>query len=114
MIWSKGTINLPTRIIANEFEKLKNEISSANVDLNFSYKYGEHSIEFENVLACCYELDENASPTIYRLKYLDRIFPNLNHKVSEIKTITETGIYTLVTSEELIVVNGIVASPYAV
>lgn len=85
MIWLKGTISLPTRIIANEFEKLKNEISSANVDLNFSYKYGEHSIEFENVLACCYELDENASPTIYRLKYLDRIFPNLNHKVFEIK-----------------------------
>ena len=35
-------------------------------------------------------------------------------KVSNIKTITESGVYTLVTSEELIVVNGIVASPYAV
>jgi hypothetical protein len=34
--------------------------------------------------------------------------------VSEITTTTENGIYTLITSEELIVVDGIVASPYAV
>ena len=35
-------------------------------------------------------------------------------KVTEITTTKNNGIYTLVTSEELIVVNGIVASPYAV
>ena len=35
-------------------------------------------------------------------------------KVSDITTITESGVYTLITSEELIVVDGIVASPYAV
>ena len=35
-------------------------------------------------------------------------------KVADITTTTETGIYTLITSEELIVVDGIVASPYAV
>ena len=34
--------------------------------------------------------------------------------VSDITTTTEAGIYTLITSEELIVVDGIVASPYAV
>ena len=35
-------------------------------------------------------------------------------KVSDISKTSEIGMYTLVTSEELIVVDGIIASPYAV
>ena len=35
-------------------------------------------------------------------------------KVSVITTFTDSGIYTIVTSEELVVIDGIVASPYAV
>jgi hypothetical protein len=35
-------------------------------------------------------------------------------KVVGIETTKEAGVYTIVTSEELIVVDGIVASPYAV
>jgi hypothetical protein len=61
-------------------------MSSKNVDLSFYYKYGESSssITLDNILTYCYELDENASPAIYRLKYLNRLFPDLNHKVFEL------------------------------
>ena len=84
-----GTICLPTRIIATEFEKLKNEVRHINehvdlfehIDLSFSYKYAERLIELHDIMEYCYELDENACPAIYRLKYLDRIFPTINHKV---------------------------------
>ena len=57
-------------------------MSSKNVDLSFYHKYGESSsITLDNILSYCYELDKNASPAIYRLKYLNRLFPDINHKV---------------------------------
>ena len=76
-----GTVCLPTRIIETEYEILKNEIIKEEKDLSFSYMYGDKLIEFKNILEECYELDKNEQPARYRLKYLNRLFPNINQKV---------------------------------
>ena len=81
-----GRICLPTRIVASEFELIRSEIKTKfknDFDLSFSYKYGEYLVELENILDYCYELDENEEPSRYRLKFLNKIFPNLNHKVTK-------------------------------
>ena len=80
-----GRICLPTRIVATEFELIRSEIKTKltnDFDLSFSYKYGEDLVELENILDYCYELNENEEPSRYRLKFLNHIFPNLNHKVA--------------------------------
>jgi hypothetical protein len=77
-------VSLPTRIVADEFEKLKTELYKfKEIDLTFNYKYGENLIELKNIMEYCYELDENEKPARYRLKYLNRLFPTINHKESE-------------------------------
>ena len=76
-----GTVCLPTRIVKTEFEKLKNEINKMQIDVTFSYKFKEESIEIENIMEYCYELDNNEDPARYRLKYLYKIFPKINRKV---------------------------------
>ena len=74
---------MPTRIVATEFEIIRSEIKkfTNEFDLSFSFKYGENLVELENILDYCYELDDNEKPSRYRLKFLNKIFPNLNHKV---------------------------------
>jgi hypothetical protein len=72
---------LPTRIIETEYELLKAEVIKEKKDLTFSYQYGEKLVSFENILDECYELDKNEQPARYRLKYLDRLFPEINQKV---------------------------------
>lgn len=73
---------MPTRIIETEYELLKAEVIKEKKDLTFSYQYGEKLVSFENILDECYELDKNEQPARYRLKYLDRLFPQINQKVS--------------------------------
>ncbi len=72
---------MPTRIIETEYELLKAEVIKEKKDLTFSYQYGEKLVSFENILDECYELDKNEQPARYRLKYLDRLFPEINQKV---------------------------------
>jgi NACHT domain- and WD repeat-containing protein len=81
-----GRICLPTRIVADEYELIRSEINKSinNFDLKFKYEYNTDIIvESDNILDYCYELDENEKPFRYRLKYLNKIFPNINHKEAE-------------------------------
>lgn len=77
-----GTVCLPSRILETEFIELKNEIEK-EFDLTFSYNYNGSLIEFKNILADCYELDKNEQPARYKLKHLNRLFPNINQKVRQ-------------------------------
>ena len=50
--------------------------------IKFNYQYKEELIEIGNILEECYELDKNEIPARYRLKYLNKLFPNFNQKVN--------------------------------
>ena len=77
-----GSRSLPTRIIADEFEILKNEvINQKSIQLNFSAVIKEKTIKMDNILESCYELDENEIPARYRLAFLSKLFPNINIRV---------------------------------
>lgn len=77
-----GTVDLPTDIKEKDYNILKDEISKENIDFSFSYKYDDDkTFNFKNILQECYELDTNPKKPIYRLKYLDQLFPNVNQKV---------------------------------
>ena len=61
---------------------MKKELSqSPLLEKKFKGKYKEDEVVFENILEECYELDSNADPARCRLKYLDKIFPEMNQKV---------------------------------
>ena len=50
--------------------------------VSFKYQYKENNlVQIENIFEECYELDNNENPARYRLKYLNRLFPNFNQKV---------------------------------
>lgn len=78
---------MPSQIPQIEYELLKHELSLESIDLKFSYKYFDKLIQLENILEDCYELDTNEIPPKYRLKNLDRLFPNINIKVLILKFI---------------------------
>lgn len=69
--------------MADEFDLIKKEVEKSNApNLRFSVTCNEKNIEIANVLLDCYEFDENEVPARYRLKYLDKIFPDLNINVN--------------------------------
>ena len=101
-----GARCLPTRIVADEYTKLLNEIKSHEDDYDLSFVYTnqkkrendekeveaakdneetkkEVSVDMDvtNLLEHCYELDENEIPARLKLKHLDKIFNNYNPKV---------------------------------
>jgi hypothetical protein len=101
-----GARCLPTRIVADEYTKLLNEIKSHEDDYDLSFVYTnqkkrendekedeaandneetkkEVSVDMDvtNLLEHCYELDENEIPARFKLKHLDKIFNNYNPKV---------------------------------
>jgi len=95
-----GACVLPTRILAKEYELIRNELNSIRDQYDLTYKFDEKEylqsqnveeeranyriIEIENIFEFCYELDENEKPARYRLKYLDRIIPEYKEKVSSV------------------------------
>ncbi len=46
----------------------------------FDLKFSHDSIYFDNLIEDCYKLDKNVSPFQYRLKHLNRLFPNVDFK----------------------------------
>jgi hypothetical protein len=83
---------LPTRIIAREFEILRDELKNLNdIDLKFTHTVKSemeldlnYVLDIDNILEYCYELNENETPARYRLKHLDRIFEGYNDRVKYI------------------------------
>jgi hypothetical protein len=90
-----GARTIPTRILSDEYLKLKNEINSnlTAYDLKFEYKIVSDeenksenqptkSIELniDNLFETCYEFDVNEIPSRFKLKYLDKIFANYDPK----------------------------------
>lgn len=87
---------MPTRIIAKEYEILRDEMQSSppeDYELVFEYTKaaGERPdeepddkpfhIQIDNLFEHCYELDENEMPARYKLKNMDKIFTDFNHKM---------------------------------
>jgi len=94
-----GACVLPTRILANEYEIIRNELDAIKDQFDLTYKFDEREyletqnadeeertsyrmIEIENIFEFCYELDENEKPERYRLKYLEKIIPDYKEKVT--------------------------------
>jgi hypothetical protein len=79
---------LPSSIIEKEYKILLNELNNrTSLDKTFEYTDDEGKlIKFENMIESCYELDYNSVPAKYRLKFLDKLFPTLNQKVTLIWT----------------------------
>ena len=74
---------MPTRILEKEYNLLFTELNKRiDVDKTFQYECQGKTITMDNILESCYELDNNLIPARYRLKYLDRLFPGMNQKVS--------------------------------
>ena len=70
---------LPTRIVANEYEILRDEITHIK-DLELSFSSMTEKL-LDNIFEECYVLDNNEKPPRYRLKFIKKIFPDLNLKV---------------------------------
>ncbi len=79
---------MPSSIIEKEYKILLNELNNrTSLDKTFEYTDDEGKlIKFENMIESCYELDYNSVPAKYRLKFLDKLFPTLNQKVTLIWT----------------------------
>ena len=81
-----GTRCLPTRVIAKEFETLRNELKENEHfrpdELSFQADDPDTERKFliENLLENCYELDMNEIPHRYKLKELEKIIPKYNEK----------------------------------
>ena len=75
---------MPSSIIEKEYKILLNELNNrTSLDKTFEYTDDEGKlIKFENMIESCYELDYNSVPARYRLKFLDKLFPTLNQKVT--------------------------------
>ena len=75
---------MPSSIIEKEYKILLNELNNrTSLDKTFEYTDDEGKlIKFENMIESCYELDYNSVPAKYRLKFLDKLFPTLNQKVT--------------------------------
>jgi hypothetical protein len=60
-----------------------------NVDKSFRYELKTpenklvNNIQIDNMFLECYELDSNSQPARFRLKYLDRLFTDMNQKTPE-------------------------------
>ena len=74
----------------SEYKLLQKELDKqTNVDKSFRYELKTpenklvNSIQIENMFLECYELDSNSQPARFRLKYLDRLFPDMNQKTPE-------------------------------
>ncbi len=85
-----GSRGLPTKILESEYKLLQDELDKqTNVDKSFCYKLKTpenklvNIIQIENMFLECYELDSNSQPARFRLKYLDRLFPDMNQKTPE-------------------------------
>ena len=90
-----GSRALPTRILRKEYDILQNELNKIeDIDKSFKYEYTSQlttpntdqknkkskTIEFNNLIEDCYELDDNEIPARFKLKYLDKLFPGLDQK----------------------------------
>jgi hypothetical protein len=79
-----GNRGLPTDIICDEFKLLKDEMLS-NPDIYLSFKYDSNvfSIDTDDIVDYCYQIDENEIPFHYKLKNINKIIKNYVQKVSE-------------------------------
>jgi NACHT domain- and WD repeat-containing protein len=71
-----GVRQLPTRIVEDEYNIIKNEMANYEdeIDLKFELNLENDEKVIDNLLDYCYELDTNEVPARYRLKYLNKIF----------------------------------------
>ena len=77
-----GSRGLPTRILADEFNLLKDEIkSNPNLNLNFEIKTSIFKMKTPDILEHCYQIDENEIPFHYKLKNINKIMIDYNQKV---------------------------------
>ncbi len=79
-----GFRSLPERVIAQEYELLRNQLENFKHEIDLSFKYNKEenaSLDIENIFEFCYELDGNENPARYRLKHLEKVFSNYNQKV---------------------------------
>lgn len=88
-----GSRGLPTRIIAQEFDLLRNELKSTREsDLAFELKdeTEQRVFKVDDILSYCYLLDENEIPARYRLQHLEKILENYNDKVIFLSFLSST------------------------
>jgi hypothetical protein len=78
-----GSRDLPTRILADEFKILKDEMkTNPTFDISYKYESSVCMIEKDDIIDHCYQLDENEIPFRYRLKNINKIIPDYLQKVS--------------------------------
>ncbi len=70
--------------IKNEFDLTykfneKEYLESQNIA---EQKENYRMIDIENIFEFCYELDENEKPARYRLKYIEKVVPDYQEKVT--------------------------------
>ena len=77
-----GSRGLPSRILADEYKLLKDEMKT-NPNLNLSFKHESEAckIETDDIFDYCYQIDENEIPFHYRLKNINKIIVNYVQKV---------------------------------
>lgn len=92
---SYGQPDLPTKILADEFEILKEEIEN-NFDDELDFKYKSQTnenlcLDVKNILEYCYKLDENEVPFQYKLLNINKLINRFDQKVdNEDKKVSET------------------------
>ena len=61
------------------------ELDKKTIDKSYEFHTEtKGTIKIENVFKECYELDSNSQPARFRLKYLDRLFPEMNQRVNKL------------------------------